>query len=85
MARFDHVGATPQWMLSTRISGLKTSTKPSATSSNWVAKSITASVIESLAASWIPTMLSTTSATITITPPTMSHGFSRSGSQKIER
>ena len=85
IARFDHVGATPQWMLSTRISGLKTSTKPSATSSTCVAKSITASVIESRAASWTPTMLRTTSATMTTMPPTMSHGFSRSGSQKIER
>ncbi len=85
IARFAQVGATPQWTLSTRTSGLKTSTSPSATSSTCVAKSITASVIESRAASCTPTMLSTTRTTITTMPPTMSHGFSRSGSQKIER
>ena len=50
-----------------------------------VAKSITASVIESRAASWTPTMFRTTRTTITIVPPTMSHGFSRSGPQKIDR
>ena len=44
---------------------MKTSTKPSATSSTCVAKSITASVTESLAASETPTMLSATSTTIT--------------------
>ena len=38
----------------------------------------------SLAASWTPTMLSATSSTITTAPPTMSHGFSRSGSQKTD-
>jgi hypothetical protein len=42
-------------------------------------------VIESLAASWTPTTLRATSTTMTITPPTMSQGFVRSGSQKIER
>ena len=56
----------PRWTLSTRICGLNTSTKPSATSSSCVAKSITASVIERRAASWTPTMLRMTSATITI-------------------
>ena len=35
--------------------------------------------------SWMPTMFSATSTTITIAPPTMSHGFSRSGSEKTER
>ena len=85
MARLAHVGASPQCTLSTRIAGLKTSTKPSATSSTCVAKSITARTIESLAASCTPTMLSTTSATMTTAPPTMSHGFEFSGSQKIER
>ena len=39
----------------------------------------------SFAASWTPTMLSATSTTITTAPPTMSHGFVLSGSQKIER
>ena len=48
-------------------------------------KSITASPIESFAASVTPTTLSVTSRTITTAPPTMSHGFSRRGSQKIER
>jgi hypothetical protein len=37
------------------------------------------------AASLRPTMFSPTSRTITIVPPTMSHGFSLSGSQKTER
>ena len=50
-----------------------------------MAKSTTASPMFSRAASWIPTMFSATRTTITIAPPTMSHGFSRSGSQKIER
>ncbi len=85
IARFDHVGATPQWMLSTRIVGLKTSAKPRMTSSTCVAKSITARTIESLAASCTPTMLRPTRTTITTAPPTMSQGFVRSGSQKIER
>ena len=43
------------------------------------------SVIDSLAASVTPTTLSATSTTITMVPPTMSHGFVRRGSQKIER
>ena len=85
IARFAHVGATPKWTLSTRVSGLKTSTKPSATSRTCVAKSITASTTDSRAASWTPTMLRPTSTTMTTTPPTMSHGFVLSGSQKIER
>ena len=84
-ARFAHVGAVPQWTLSTSTSGLKTSAKPSTTSSTCVPKSITARPIESLAASVTPTTLSETSTTITTAPPTMSHGFDRSGSQKIER
>jgi hypothetical protein len=37
------------------------------------------------AASRMPTILSNTSSVITIAPPTMSHGFVLSGSQKIER
>ena len=85
IARFDQVGATPQWTLSTSISGLSTSAKPTATSRICVAKSRTASVIYSLAASCTPTTFSATSTTITIAPPTMSHGFVRSGSQKTER
>ena len=84
-ARFDHVGATPQWMLSTRIVGLKTRKKPSKTSRTWVAKSSTASTIESFAASCTPTTLRVTRITITTAPPTMSHGFVFSGSQKIDR
>ena len=85
MARFDHVGATPQCTFSTRISGLKTSANPTITSRICVAKSTTASEMESFAASCTPTTFSATRTTITITPPTMSHGFVRSGSQKIER
>ena len=85
IARFDHVGATPQWTLSTSTCGLNTSTVPIRTSSTCVAKSMTARITESRAASWTPTMFSATSATITTTPPTMSQGFVRSGSQKIAR
>ena len=85
IARFPHVGAVPQWTLSTSVSGLNTSAKPSSTSSTCVAKSITASPIDSFAASVTPTMLSVTRRTITTAPPTMSHGFDLSGSQKIER
>ena len=50
-----------------------------------MAKSITASTIDSRAASWTPTMLRTTSTTMTTAPPTMSQGFVFSGSQKTER
>ena len=85
IARFDQVGATPQCTFEVSVSGLKTRTKPSRTSSTCVAKSITASPIESFAASVTPTTLSATSTTITSAPPTMSHGFVLSGSQKIER
>ena len=46
--------------------GLKMRTKPSSTSRSCVAKSTTASKMFSLAASWMPTMLSATSRTITI-------------------
>ena len=38
-----------------------------------------------LAASRMPTMFRSTSRTITTMPPMMSHGFVRSGSQKIDR
>ena len=85
IANCDHVGATPQWMLSAITSGLKTRMKPRITSSTCVAKSTTASVTLSFAASWTPTMFSATSTTMTIAPPTMSPGFSRSGSQKTDR
>ena len=85
IARFDQVGASPQRTFDVSVSGLKTSTKPSSTSRIWVAKSITASPIESFAASVTPTTLSATRTTITTAPPTMSHGFVLSGSQKIER
>ena len=50
-----------------------------------MAKSISASPMFTRADSWMPTMLSVTSSRITMPPPTMSHGFSRSGPQKIER
>ena len=65
--------------------GLKTRAKPSPTSNTCVAKSTTASVIDSFAASCTPIVFSTTRITITIAPTTMSHGFCFSGSQKIER
>ena len=80
-----HVGATPQWMFEASTCGLKISAKPSSTSRICVAKSISASPMLTRADSWIPTMFSVTRRTITIPPPTMSHGFSRSGPQKIER
>ena len=51
IARFDQVGATPQWMLSAMICGLKTSAKPTPTRRICVAKSITASEMDSFAAS----------------------------------
>ena len=85
MAKSLHVGATPQWMFAVRTSGLKTSTKPITTSSACVAKSTTARTMLTRAASWTPTMLTATRRTTTTAPPTMSHGFSRSGSQKTER
>ena len=80
-----HVGATPQWMFAESTLGLNTRKTPRRTSRSWVAKSITASTMLSPAASFTPMMLSATSTTITTAPPTMSQGFSRSGSQKIER
>jgi hypothetical protein len=55
------------------------------TSRIWVAKSTAARPTLIRADSWIPTMLSATRSTITTAPPTMSHGFCFSGSQKIER
>ena len=85
IAKFDQVGATPQWMFEVSVSGLKTRTKPRMTSTTCVAKSMTASVIESRAASCTPTTFRQTSATITTAPPTMSHGFVFSGSQKTDR
>ena len=55
------------------------------TSSTCVAKSMTREHDVELADSWMPTMFKATSRTITMPPPTMSHGFCRSGPQKIER
>ena len=83
--RLFQVGATPQWTFADSVDALKTSTKPSSTSSSCVAKSMTARMMLSRADSWMPTMFSATSSTITTAPPTMSHGFSRSGSQNTER
>jgi hypothetical protein len=65
--------------------GSNTSAKPTITSNSCVPKSITARKMFRPAASLIPTMFSATRKTITIVPPTMSHGFVFSGSQKIER
>ena len=50
-AKFDQVGATPQWTLSPSTSMLKIRKKPSRTSKSCVAKSITASRMFSFAAS----------------------------------
>ena len=50
-----------------------------------MAKSITASTIESFAASWTPTMFSVDEDDDHDAPPTMSQGFVFSGSQKTER
>ena len=80
-----HVGATPRWMLFASTCGWKIRTNPSPTSKSCVAKSMTASTMFNLAASWIPTMLMPTSSHVRTIPITMSHGFVRSGSQKIER
>ncbi len=81
-----HDGATPQWMFDEKTTcGSKINTKPITTRRSCVAKSTTARRMLRFAASLMPTMLSRTRTTITRTPPTMSQGFSRSGSQKIER
>ncbi len=80
------VGATPQWMFAEKtMCGSKISANPMITSKSCVAKSMTASRMFRRAASLIPITLSRTRKTTTTTPPTMSHGFSRSGPQKIER
>ena len=84
--KFPHVGATPQCRFAWKTRcGLKMRAKPIRTSRSCVAKSMTARKMLSRAASLIPTMLSTTRIAITSAPPTMSHGFRFSGSQKIER
>src|SRR5262245_14363892 len=80
-----HVGATPQCTLSTRIVGVKLRTDPVITRRSCVGKERTGSEQLSPAASLMPMMLRTTRNTITAAPPTMSHGLSLSGSQKIER
>ena len=64
---------------------MKIRKKPSATSRSCVAKSSTARKMFSFAASWMPTMLMPTSTQVSAIPTTMSHGFVRSGAQKIER
>ena len=83
--RLLQVGATPQWTFAVSVDALKTSTKPSSTSSSCVAKSMTARKMLRRADSWMPTTFRATRSTITTAPPTMSHGFSRSGSQNTER
>ena len=65
--------------------GEKISTKPSTTSSAWVAKSTIARTMLRRAASLTPTMLMATSSTMTTIPTITSHGFCFSGSQKIDR
>ena len=85
MKKLPQVGAVPQWTLSTRMVGLKMRTKPRTTSRSCVAKSTIARKTFSPVASRTPTTLIATRRTITIEPPTTSHGFSLSGPQKIER
>ena len=48
-------------------------------------KSTTASTTLTRVASCTPTVFRTTRTTITMIPPTMSHGFCFSGSQKMDR
>ena len=84
-AKLDHVGAVPKWMLVASVCGWKMRTKPTATSSSCVAKSSTASMMLSFAASWIPITFSATSTQVNVMPRITSHGVVRSGSQKIER
>ncbi len=79
------VGATPKFTLLTRIVGEKIRKKPSSTSSAWVAKSITARTMLSLAASLTPTMLTPTSSTTISAPTITSQGFCFRGVQKIDR
>jgi hypothetical protein len=79
------VGTVPRLTLSTSVLGLKMRTKPRTTSRSCVAKSTTARKMFRPAASRTPTTFSATSREITIAPPMTSHGFSRSGPQKIER
>ncbi len=50
-----------------------------------MAKSTAASATLMRADSWIPTTLRPTSNAMTIAPTMMSHGFCRSGPQKIDR
>ena len=85
MKNCDHVGAVPQWTFAVSVEGLKISANPISTSRSCVAKSISARKMFSFADSWMPTTLRATRKTITRMPPMMSHGFSFSGSQKIDR
>src|SRR3989449_11564351 len=81
-----HVGATPQWTFAEKTTcGWKINANPTTTRSSCVPKSRTARRMVRRAASLIPTMFSSTRKTTTTVPPTMAHGFSRSGLQKIER
>ncbi len=83
--KFGQVGAAPKWTFAVSRCGLKTRKKPRSTSKTCVAKSTAASATLIRADSWMPTMFSATRTTMTTAPPMMSHGFERSGSQKIDR
>ena len=85
MKNWSQVGATPSSTFDVSVSTSKTRKKPIPTSRAWVAKSTTARSTFRLAASLTPTMLIPTRRTTTIAPTTMSHGFSRSGSQNTDR
>ena len=84
-ANWLQVGAVPQTTFSFRVSGLNTSTKPRITSSTWVEKSMTERVILSPADSLDPDDVDRDEEDDHAAPTTMSQGFVRSGSQKIDR
>jgi len=78
-------GATPKWTFEASRCGWKIKLAPIRTSSTCVEKSTRARMTLSRTASRIPKTFRVTSTRITTAPPTMSHGFWRSGPQKTER
>ena len=82
MKKSFHVGATPRSMLFTSVSGEKTSTAPTTTSSTCVARSTSASTMLTPADSRTPNTLIAARTTITPMPNRMSPGAWRNGSQK---
>ena len=85
MRKSPTVGVVPKSTFSTRISGEKTSTIPTTTSTTWVRKSATARNTFRPADSLTPTTFSATRITTTAMPPKMSAGDSPSGSQNTPR